>query len=278
MALPRGTGAQTPLRRIDEEMQMTQVIPDAGQPAVSDGLAPEVFQQAVEHAPIAISITDLKANILYANRAFSAITGYDSSEVIGKNESVLSNGTTPRLVYQALWSRLAQKRAWSGMLINRRKDDSSYLAELTVAPVLDEREQTVYYLGMHRDSSDLHKLEQRVSNQRLIIEAVVDSAPAAIAVLDRDYRIMLSNPSFNRLASDLGADATPPGWSSCCARTSPAPSRRCTPAARRFPARRSLSTWAATRRAGCPAMAAPSVSRTSAPMSFSPPRRSATCC
>ncbi|WAN11043.1 nitrogen fixation negative regulator NifL [Stutzerimonas balearica] len=190
---------------------MTQATSDldAGQSTASDGLTPEVFQQAVEHAPIAISITDLKANILYANRAFSSITGYDSREVIGKNESVLSNGTTPRLVYQALWSRLAQKRAWSGMLINRRKDDSSYLAELTVAPVLDEREQTVYYLGMHRDSSDLHKLEQRVSNQRLIIEAVVDSAPAAIAVLDRDYRIMLSNPSFNRLASDLGADATP---------------------------------------------------------------------
>ena len=95
---------------------MTQATSDldAGQSTASDGLTPEVFQQAVEHAPIAISITDLKANILYANRAFSSITGYDSREVIGKNESVLSNGTTPRLVYQALWSRLAQKKAWSG--------------------------------------------------------------------------------------------------------------------------------------------------------------------
>jgi len=192
-------------------MHMTQATPerDAGQPAASDGLAPEVFQQAVEHAPIAISITDLKANILYANRAFSAITGYDSSEVIGKNESVLSNGTTPRLVYQALWSRLAQKKAWSGMLVNRRKDDSCYLAELTVAPVLDEHERTIHYLGMHRDSSDQHKLEQRVSNQRLIIEAVVDSAPAAIVVLDHALRIRLSNPSFNRLAAELGDQATP---------------------------------------------------------------------
>lgn len=190
---------------------MTQAKPrlGSGQHVVAEQLAPEVFQQAVEHAPIAISITDLKANILYANRAFSSITGYDSSEVIGKNESMLSNGTTPRLVYQALWSRLGQKKAWSGVLVNRRKDDCSYLAELTVAPVLDENEQTVYYLGMHRDSSDQHTLEQRVSNQRLIIEAVVDSAPAAIAVLDHQFRIMLSNPSFNRLAAELGRDATP---------------------------------------------------------------------
>ncbi|ABP79009.1 nitrogen fixation negative regulatory protein [Stutzerimonas stutzeri A1501] len=211
MALQRIPAHRRRLRRIDEDMHMTQATPerDAGQPAASDGLAPEVFQQAVEHAPIAISITDLKANILYANRAFSAITGYDSSEVIGKNESVLSNGTTPRLVYQALWSRLAQKKAWSGMLVNRRKDDSCYLAELTVAPVLDEHERTIHYLGMHRDSSDQHKLEQRVSNQRLIIEAVVDSAPAAIVVLDHALRIRLSNPSFNRLAAELGDQATP---------------------------------------------------------------------
>lgn len=168
-----------------------------------EALLPEVFRQTVEHAPIAISITDLKANILYANRAFSSITGYTSEDVLGRNESILSNGTTPRLVYQTLWSRLAQKKPWSGVLVNRRKDDSLYLAELTVAPVLDEQGQTIYYLGMHRDSSDLHELEQRVSNQRLMIEAVISASPAAMVVMDTQYRVLLSNPSFARLASEL---------------------------------------------------------------------------
>jgi len=180
-------------------------------PAASADLLPEVFRQMAEHAPIAISITDLKANILYANHAFSSTTGYSREEAIGKNESLLSNGTTPRLVYQALWSRLAQKKPWSGVLVNRRKDDSLYLAELTVAPVLDEHGETIYYLGMHRDSSDLHELEQRVSNQRLMIEAVVNAAPAAMVVLDRDNRVVLSNPSFTRLARELVADGSGAG-------------------------------------------------------------------
>lgn len=166
-------------------------------------LLPEVFRQMAEHAPIAISITDLKANILYANRAFSSITGYSREEVVGKNESMLSNGTTPRLVYQALWSRLAQKKPWSGVLVNRRKDGSLYLAELTVAPVFDEHGETLHYLGMHRDSSDLHELEQRVSNQRQMIEAVVNAAPAAMVVLDPEHRVVLTNPSFSRLAAEL---------------------------------------------------------------------------
>ncbi|MCQ4346793.1 nitrogen fixation negative regulator NifL [Pseudomonas stutzeri] len=178
------------------------------QSAAGAALLPEVFRQMADHAPIAISITDLKANILYANRAFSTTTGYALAEVIGRNESILSNGTTPRLVYQALWSRLAQRKPWSGVLVNRRKDGSLYLAELTVAPVFDEHGQAIYYLGMHRDSSDLHELEQRVSNQRLMIEAVVSAAPAAMVVLDRDNRVVLSNPSFARLARELTADGS----------------------------------------------------------------------
>ena len=121
-----------------------------------------VFLQAVENAPVAISITDLHANILYTNAAFCDVTGYGLDEVIGNNESLLSNKATPRLVYQALWGRLWQKKSWSGLLVNRRKDGSCYLAELTVAPVLNEAGEVIHYLGMHRDVSDVYFLEQSV--------------------------------------------------------------------------------------------------------------------
>lgn len=169
-------------------------------------LAPAVFHQAVEHAPVAISITDLQANILYANKAFSKVTGYSSEEVLGKNESILSNHTTPRLAYQALWGRLMQKKPWSGLLVNRRKDDTLYLAELSVSPVMDQNDEVVYYLGMHRDSSDLHELEQRVNNLSQMISTVINSSPIAIAVLDKDNNIELMNPSFQSLVTDLAPD------------------------------------------------------------------------
>lgn len=167
------------------------------------GLSEEVFFQAVEHCPVAISITDLKANILYANRAFTQVTGYPDNEVVGKNESILSNHTTPRLVYQALWGRLAQQRPWTGVLVNRRRDGSLYLAELTVAPVINEQGKTVYYLGMHRDGTEVHELQQRVLNQKLMIESVVNSVPAAMVVMDASGGIELSNPSFDSMARDL---------------------------------------------------------------------------
>lgn len=166
-------------------------------------LADEVFFQAVEHSPVAISITDLKANILYANRAFTQVTGYTEQEVLGKNESLLSNHTTPRIAYQALWGRLAQQKSWSGMLLNRRKDDRLYLAELTVAPLLNDDGQTIHYLGMHRDGSDMHQLEQRVVNQRQMMESILNAVPSAVVLLDEQQTIVSSNPSFSALASTL---------------------------------------------------------------------------
>ena len=79
--------------------------------AAFSALPSEAFRQAVDQADIAISITDPKANILFANDAFSRITGYDSAEVIGQNESILSNHTTPGEMYKTMWKNLSAQRA-----------------------------------------------------------------------------------------------------------------------------------------------------------------------
>jgi len=44
-----------------------------------------LFVEAVEQAPMAISITDKKANILYVNEEFSKVTGYLSTDILGEN-------------------------------------------------------------------------------------------------------------------------------------------------------------------------------------------------
>ncbi|MBM97035.1 MAG: nitrogen fixation negative regulator NifL [Oceanospirillaceae bacterium] len=199
------------MRKIPITAEEVSVPERAATEAHPDGvfLADEVFFQAVEHSPVAISITDLKANILYVNRAFTQVTGYTEQEVLGKNESILSNHTTPRIAYQALWGRLAQQKSWSGMLLNRRKDERLYLAELTVAPLLDESGKTVHYLGMHRDGSDMHQLEQRVINQRQMMESILNAVPSAVVLLDESKSIVSSNPGFMRMASALMPDVPP---------------------------------------------------------------------
>lgn len=181
-------------------------VPNHAPPsALAAAIVPAVFQQAVEQADIAISITDADANILYVNPAFTRVTGYAAEEMLGTNHSLLSNKSTPEAIYQAMWAAISAGQAWSGRLVNRRKDGSKYLAELLITPVVDSGGRITNYLGIQRDVTDLHRLECEVGEQKALIESVVDSAPVVLALLDNDYRVVLDNHEYKKLVSDLRA-------------------------------------------------------------------------
>ncbi len=174
----------------------------------ADGLVPsipaQVFQHTVSQADMAISITDVYGNILYVNPAFTRVTGYASEEVIGKNQSILSNKTMPPALYKSMWQKISQGEAWSGRLINRHKNGSKYLAELSISPIVDADGEVLNYLGIHRDITEVHRLEYQVRNQKALIESVVDAAPVVIALLDVDDRVVLDNHEYKKLQADLG--------------------------------------------------------------------------
>ena len=163
-----------------------------------------LFVKAVEQAPVAISITDRKANILYINEAFTEVTGYQAGEILGENESRLSDKSTPRQVYYELWHTISRKQIWHGQLVNRRKQGQRYLADLTIAPMLDEHGAISHYIGMHRDVTQAHQDMQQLDNQKQLIESVINASPVAMVVLDPERRIVLDNQMYKMLISELG--------------------------------------------------------------------------
>lgn len=185
---------------------LTAPSPDATParpPLAASAIDPAIFQQAVEQADLAISITDAKANILYANPAFSRATGYAQDELTGCNQSLLSNRSTPSELYDEMWAMITRSLPWSGRLINRRKDGSKYLADLLITPVVDAEGEITSYLGIHRDVTQLHWLECEVADQKALIESVVDSTPVVMALLDSRDKVVLDNHEYKKLMGDL---------------------------------------------------------------------------
>jgi nitrogen fixation negative regulator NifL len=166
-------------------------------------LPPRIYFEAVEQSPVAISITDAKADILYVNRAFETLTGYARDQVLGKNEAVLSSNATPATIYRQLWRTIRGKKAWSGTLVNRTRDGEDYIASVTISPVLDQRGEIAFFLGMHRDISHEHRLEAQLRQQKARIETVLDAAPVLVVLLDESGRVLLDNHEYKKLLGDL---------------------------------------------------------------------------
>ena len=174
-------------------------------PFIEQMLPPEAYRQAVDQADLAISITDAKANILFANDAFTRVTGYSKDEIVGKNESMLSNHTTPTELYKSMWSDLSAQKPWSGKLLNRRKDGELYLAELSISPVVDATGKTTHFLGMHRDITELHRLERVVAQPE---------APDRIGCRCRARSPL---PCSTRAAASSSTTRNTRSWSPTCA-------------------------------------------------------------
>jgi protein-histidine pros-kinase len=165
------------------------------------GLPPRVFFETTEQAAVAVSITDPDATILYANAAFERVTGYEAAEVIGKNESILSYKATPKGYYERMWAAIKAGETWTGRLVNRRKDGNRYLAELTISPVFGDDGKIQYYLGIHRDITEMRHLQHQVASQKALIETVIDLAPTAVALLDDHDAVVLDNHEYKKLAT-----------------------------------------------------------------------------
>lgn len=182
----------------------TDISSLAGFEHIAPGLSLQVILETVEQAPVAISITDCHANILYVNTAFEELTGYSRAEINGQNESVLSCKTTPIEIYRELWSHIKHGKVWRVTLVNRAKTGERYLAEVTIAPVINAQQQITNFLGMHRDISVIHQLEQQLKHQKILSDTIFDIAPAIMVLLDNDHNILMDNKAYKKLKSEFG--------------------------------------------------------------------------
>ncbi|MEN7973076.1 MAG: PAS domain S-box protein [Verrucomicrobiota bacterium] len=121
----------------------------------------ERLMAAIDQVAETVLITDTEGMIQYANPAFEEISGYTRKEVQGKNPSVLSSGEHNTAFYQKMWATLLCGEAWSGRLVNRKKDDSLYTEDATISPVRDSHGNVVNYVAIKMDITNMLVLEER---------------------------------------------------------------------------------------------------------------------
>ncbi len=113
---------------------------------------------AVESAGEAVFITDTEGRIQYANRAFSAVTGYSQPEAIGQNPRILKSGRHGEEFYHQMWDTLTCGEIWTGAFTNKKKDGSLNEVEQTIAPIRDGAGNITSYVAVGRDVTERNRM------------------------------------------------------------------------------------------------------------------------
>lgn len=128
---------------------------------------------AVEQSPDSICITDIAGNIEYVNPAFEEASGYNKTELIGRNPRLLASGQTPREVYTAMWQCLCAGDTWKGELVNRRKNGEIYVESEIISPVRQADGHISHYLAIKNDITAKKRLEEELAQHRQHLEEMV---------------------------------------------------------------------------------------------------------
>lgn len=108
-----------------------------------------------------VVITDENGNILYANKAMERNTGFSVDEVMGRNPGDLWGGKMPREFYERMWDTVKnEKKPFVGEVRNVRKDGTEYWQALHISPVLDEKGEAKFMIGIEPNITDRKEKEQ----------------------------------------------------------------------------------------------------------------------
>jgi len=165
--------------------------------------------QALDAAANAIVITDTKPRILWANAAFTRLTGYSLAEAIGRKPAELvKSGKQDESFYRRMWDTILAGQVWHGELVNKRRDGSLYDEELTITPIRMEGGATVtHFIAVKQDISARRAVETELrhlattdvltglANRRHFLDQVGlalarqqrHDTPSALLMLDLDW-------------------------------------------------------------------------------------------
>ncbi|HUS78002.1 MAG TPA: PAS domain S-box protein, partial [Patescibacteria group bacterium] len=167
---------------------------------------------ALKMASLAIVITGSRGTILWANRAFTKLTGYSLEEAVGQNMNILKSGVMTPSFYEGMWSTITSGDVWIDELINRRKDGSHYVEEMTITPIQDEKGVIRHYIAFKQDISGRKNVEEelrhdlKVQEERYVAlerarsetRAVLNATGEAFLFLSMDSKFMWVNRAFER--------------------------------------------------------------------------------
>lgn len=122
-----------------------------------------VFFAAIEMTRMPMLLTDPNLDdnpIVFVNKAFLDLTGYEEDEVLGRNCRFLQGAQSDRAAVAELRDAVAAKQAIALELLNYRRDGSPFWNAVFIGPVYDTEGRLRYFFASQLDVTRRRNTEQ----------------------------------------------------------------------------------------------------------------------
>ncbi len=165
---------------------------------------------AVDNASVGMILVDATAPdlpIVFANAAFSRITGYDEKEIMGRNCRFMQGPETDRAVVAQIRGALRQENSFRGELLNYRKDGTTFWNELSVSPVRDPAGRLTHYVGVTNDVTARRETETAFAATQERLSLIVEGAlEHGIVSTDLEGMVTSWNPGAEAITRYAAAE------------------------------------------------------------------------
>ncbi len=136
---------------------MAPITGMSSETAGTGSLPASLMLRAAETSCFGMTLADARMPdlpLIYANKAFSVMTGYEPKEALGHNCRFLQGPDTDPESVATIKQCLQRRSAATVLLLNYRKDGSRFWNRFQLSPVNDEAGELCAYLGMQVDITE----------------------------------------------------------------------------------------------------------------------------
>ena len=147
---------------------------------------------AIENTAEGVMVLDDKGKVLEVNPAFTRITGFAATDIVGKQASMMRSHHQDAEFYDRFWRDLIRDGRWDGELWSRTADGGAFLERRSANAVRDAGGRVTHYVSVFNDITEARQKDERIRHlafhdsltglpNRMLLEDRLKQAVAAAA-------------------------------------------------------------------------------------------------
>ncbi|MDF1539173.1 MAG: PAS domain S-box protein [Candidatus Thorarchaeota archaeon] len=154
----------------------------------------QMLSSAMSQSTEGLVILDMEAHILFCNKAFANLNGYELEELAGRHLSIVHDEDQMKVVLETI-AEAKEKGSFSGIVWFTKKDRTTYPGRMRNTLIRNDEGEPYGYIGTLQDISAQLKAEQQLTK----LSRAVEQSPASVIITDADGLIEYVNPKFTDL-------------------------------------------------------------------------------